>query len=111
VTIGAGPSSVGRLVSDLNRSSEIVPHQSAGISLRLLRPECEDLTIEHLLSLNSHFLGTQYDFAPFSGAGYNSNSFARGLIEAAGLIAPRLPASLFPDWNHPLPPSAFGVKQ
>jgi hypothetical protein len=40
VTIGAGPSSVGRLVSDLNRSSEIVPHQSAGISLRILRPEC-----------------------------------------------------------------------
>ena len=74
----------------------------------------ENALIERLLTLFANYEnGTGYNFlAPWvSGLGYNSNSFARGLISAAGLNVPHLPSSLFPAWNHPLPPSAFGKKQ
>ncbi len=113
VTLGAH-NEFGLLRSRMNRAEEIAPH-SRGINLfPLLSCFNENALIERLLSLFANYQNnTDYDLlAPwFWGAGYNSNSFARGLISAAGLNVPHLPSSLFPAWNHPLPPSAFGKKQ
>ena len=42
--------------------------------------------------------------------GFNSNSFARGLLEAVGLEAPQ-PSVPVPGFNRPVPPAFFAPRR
>lgn len=116
-TLGAGPG-YGSLISNVNRPSDVAPHDD-GLSLDDPR-KCtdEDLLIENLFDLDSKFPDNlDYDLYPanpqdasifWADDGYNSNSYISGLIDAAGLPKPVLPGNLsFPGWNKPVPMNFF----
>jgi RHS repeat-associated protein len=117
LTIGAGPDS-GNLVSDLNRELDIRPHDASVLVPVGGRYTTEEALIEALLSLDSHYQDNlEYDLFPRNqgdgrllilDAGYNSNSYISGLLEAAGLSRPQitgvLPAT---GWDKPLPAQYF----
>ena len=111
LTLGAGPSRdfPPRLVSEINRRSDFEEHPF-WFDL-VLPPGCdEDALISLLLALDADYRDKRvYDWIPWAGGGYNSNSYAHGLLRAAGISIPAsfIPAS-FPDWDRPLPPSDFG---
>ena len=81
----------------------------------LISPSNEDAKIGELISRLFYFpLGTvdynAFPETPFTD-GYNSNSFARGLLEACGIPLPLFPASetfySFYGWSVPVPTSYF----
>lgn len=115
LTLGAGPVD-GRLVADRNREYDA----NLDISHELIRLDLgsryEDEVIEALYS-GMLFYRDDLDYDLFAcpnqdakwwrpDDGYNSNSFARGLLEAAGLAVPQPSASL-PGFDKPIPPALF----
>jgi len=116
-TIGAGSEGGGicggRLVSDLDRTGDI--HKPASWLGRLdYEPTREDELIQRLLDLDRAYDDKlPYDCFPDAGTNtYNSNSYAAGLLNAAGIPLPalqRVPRPFFfPGWTKPVPPAQFG---
>lgn len=120
LTIGAGPGSPfwQYLVSDLNRSHDIEPHDSS-----ILLPvgntyATEDELIDELLRLDSYYKDNlDYDAFPrntgdmrllIADDSYNSNSYTAGLVEAAGLPRPSISGVLrVTGWDKPVPVQYF----
>jgi hypothetical protein len=75
--------------------------------------EQEDTVIEHLLQLERNYRDNlEYWCWPESSAAtdYNSNSWARGLLEAADLPLPAFPSQMqyrYPGWMTPVPRQYF----
>ena len=118
-TLGAGSdgtdtnaSCSGILKSDLNRTNDVGkppwdPLESLAYPLGV-----EDALIAALLSRDSAYADDlPYACRPEQNPGfYNSNSYARGLLNAAGLPGPRFPdrmPTLVPGWLTPVPRSKF----
>ena len=114
-TFGAGPiggdtslGCSGTLVSEVNRGSDVTTPPRDPLELLAYPLYTEDSLIENLLARNRAY-GDDLPYAcfPENDPGfYNSNSFAAGLLAAAGLPAPRfanrVPA-LFPGVRKPVP--------
>ena len=95
------------LVARINNRGELRRHPQ-GIVLNTGTWCQENQYIERLLALTAGYSNNvAYDYWPFTGTGYNSNSFTRGLLIAAGLSAPNLDPNVFLDWGHPLPRTYF----
>lgn len=111
-SLGAG-STKGKLTSGVNREKDI----NLGIKVQMISMGVNDVdTINSLFENEKHY-GTNYknvNYALFPDAnrfadphGYNSNSFAHGLLISAG-ITPITPSYKVPGWIKPLPKSYFG---
>ena len=116
LTIGAESNTGGcggLLTSGINRTNDLtIP--LGYFDRALYRPDQEDSIIEALLSAFGNY--HQHDDARYAcfptttDNTYNSNSYAHGLANVAGIIAP-VPYSVltpyYPGWSKPLPPSQF----
>ena len=79
---------------------------------------CEDAMITKLFTMADAFDDQTLDYEPTPGTstdGYNSNSYLRGLLQAADLQLPTFPfifgdSPLFPGWFKPVPAIYFGVQ-
>ena len=121
VTFGAGPSG-GELVSDTNRHADANLANEVESFVINLGGRDENLVIEQLFQLeknysrNTELQSIDYDFFPAAAGarrnffiaddGYNSNSWNRGFLEAAGFTVPR-PTRRVPGFDKPVPPSYF----
>jgi hypothetical protein len=105
--LGAGPipenavdACIGSLlVAGINRTRdwEVPPLNPPGLERLPISPTEEDNFIGRLIQLQMNYpnsLDYECDPAPFTD-GYNSNSYARGLLEAA-----KLPILRFPGWKY-----------
>ncbi|MEO8197864.1 MAG: RHS repeat-associated core domain-containing protein, partial [Thermoanaerobaculia bacterium] len=115
-TLGAGPQfnfpPFGRLISNWNRDRDV--NAAKGFTERIASTRNEDEVILLLEALDSAYADDlPYDGYPKPGSnGYNSGSFATGLLNAAGIPLPAfLQTNLddFPGAEKPVPPEAFGV--
>ena len=118
-TIGAGSDSTdtnatcgGTLKSALNRTNDVGTPPWDPLEQLPYPPGIEDAMIRSLLDRNAAYPNDlPYACRPEQNPGfYNSNSFAHGLLIAAGLPAPRLPSripSLVPGWLRPVPRAKF----
>jgi len=120
-TIGAGPGDSdtgacsGFLISGLNRTRDV-----SAVPWWFLRlqysPFLENSLIERLLNAQALFPGGQLQYECFpddNPAAYNSNSFARGLLDATDIPAPAFPhlfPSMFPGFGKPVPREYFVPK-
>jgi hypothetical protein len=116
-TLGAGPVD-GKLVSSPNRPRDLdmTINNSLPQALQLPRGVTEDAEIGRLFALDRNYKDNlDYDLFPEGvfgeGAdGYNSNSYAVGLIQAAGLTGyVDYNPKIVPGSKKPVPPKAFGV--
>jgi hypothetical protein len=113
-TFGAGPEGYNpqggnNLVSNLNRPRDLIRDKNKS-SARLKCPKkSEDDSIKDLFDADAKYNDAAlYDFIPPSWAdGYNSNSYAHGLLNAVGFKNIPTPPSA-PGFGKPLPPSSFG---
>ena len=112
-TLGAGPEGHNpqggnNLVSNLNRQRDLIRDKNKS-SAPLKCPKSEDDSINDLFDADAKYNDAAlYDFIPPSWAdGYNSNSYAHGLLNAVGFSNIPTPPSA-PGFGKPLPPSAFG---
>jgi hypothetical protein len=99
-TIGAGPKGFlgGTLVSDLNRERDVAPH-AQGVVVNP-GPDGEDALIERLFALDAAYCDcAQYALTGLIGP--NSNSYASGLLQAAGVSVTK-PSAPLPGWRNPL---------
>ncbi len=118
-TVGAGPTRLpcdGFLASDTNRARDVnVPPTHLE---RLAVPQSqEDIKIGLLLDRDARYNDARLRYAclpdfPLADNTYNSNSFARGLLNASGLPVPAFPSddsdlAEFPGWEKPVPSSEF----
>lgn len=105
----------GNLSKGVNRDSDIGPQEGA---LTVSVPEGMTETQFYngmAENFNSYQNNVDYDLYPEGENGYNSNSFATGLVESAGGTAPQLPTSSMgtlhaPGYNKPLPDRCFDRK-
>jgi alpha-tubulin suppressor-like RCC1 family protein len=125
-TIGGGPSADDPFVlsnlenrfnsqSDIERNSVDRPER-----LDLSLGSDEDSAIERLFTLASYYdqnSTLDYELTPGSSTdGYNSNSYLRGLLEAAQIRLPKFPtpylgdSPAFPGWFKPVPKLYFGIQ-
>ncbi len=113
VTLSAGPSMItGNLVAAPNRSADLGTQEG---SIKLKVPEGMTETEYYnkmAVSFNGYPDNVDYDLYPEGNDGYNSNSFATGLVGAAGGEVPPLPVSPMgkldaPGYEKPLPPECF----
>ena len=118
-TIGAERSILGNLVSDVNRPSDVASDGPSRGQVVPVTSPCgvsEDRFIERFLDLDRNF-SDDIKYAPFPATpedrewlvaddGYSSNSYTRGLIEAAGGSAPT-PNVDAPGWDLPVPSRYF----
>lgn len=121
-TIGGGPSDgFGGPLAYLERrfnSDTDVNKNSVDRAERLSTGTCcEDLMIGELFNLANAFDNhtLDYELTPAASTdGFNSNSFLRGLLQAASVPLPEFPfaylGDLFPGWNKPVPALYFGVQ-
>lgn len=118
-TLGAGSGNAdtssacdGILVSEVNRGNDVMTPPWDPPELLPYPESLEYDKIQQLLALDRAY-GDNLPYAcrPEQNPGfYNSNSYAHGLLNAAGLPTPRLPArmpTLFPGWMTPVPSSKF----
>lgn len=114
-TLGAGPTGLlpctGNLKSEPNRTRDV---NVAATHLERLSvsAELEDTKIGLLLNRDSNYSDQlPYECFPDVGDGsYNSNGYAHGLLNAAGITAPEFPvteANNFPGWSKPVPENEF----
>ena len=114
-TWGAGPSMViaGDLVSNNNRTRDI------DLSIKIyqspnLVPLNQESNYTNLLNQldNNYKDNLSYDPFPNLGnsSGYNSNSYASGLLNAAGIDSPQINNLTLPGYRKPIPAENFGVK-
>ena len=112
VTLSAGPNFQGNLEATPNKSSDLGPQEG---SIRLTVPKGMSET-EFYNGMANNFNGytddVDYDLFPEGKDGYNSNSFATGLVQASGGTVPPLPTSPMgqlhaPGYNKQLPPECF----
>jgi hypothetical protein len=118
LTIGAESSTnncSGDLVSNLNRPSDL----STDILIYLERLSYplrdEEIIVRSLLESDANYSDTlAYSCNPRKDdIFYNSNSYAHGLINKAGLPSPLTPEVLRPvhfGWSKPVPPEEFDVR-
>ena len=110
VTFGAGPerclASALCLKSATNRPGDAIPHTgNIGIDLGGVP---ENVVIARLFALDGAYADNlHYSLPPIGAGDQNSNSYAAGLLGAAGLAVPALTRN--PGWNRPLAPSRFGI--
>jgi len=109
-TIGAGPTLLiwGNLKGDINRTKDVdlsikVENVKVDIGKRN-----EDQVIGQLVAADKHYKDDlTYDLHPTkNGSGYNSNSYASGLLNAVGLEAPKLKSNT-PGYDKPVPSDNF----
>ena len=118
-TLGAGSdgtdtnsSCAGTLKSDLNRPNDVGKPPWDPLDALAYPLGAEDALINALLSRDRAYPDDlPYACRPEQNPGfYNSNSYAHGLLNAAGLRGPSLPdrlPSLVPGWRTPVPLSKF----
>lgn len=114
-TLGAGPlrqGCNGVLVSDINRYTDVREPPSFPVRRLAVPQEAEDDKIGLLLNRDSNYRD-DLPYAclpdiPFSDNTYNSNGYAHGLLNAAGIEA-QLPVGggYFVGWTKPVPSSQF----
>ena len=121
LTIGAGPIPIinGRLVSNINRDSDILLHPKD--STFELNNGCqnEDQLISDLLLYNANYMDNlDYDLFPANSQnakwylpddGYNSNSYISGLLSKAGIKKPKVTDT--PGWDKPVPLKYFNPRK
>jgi RHS repeat-associated protein len=114
-TLGAG-SVDGKLISGINQTKDL----DLEIKVQMMSMGIYDVTTANkLFDSERHYYDTftdvNYDLFPVAnktsgfgyGKGYNSNSFASGLLGAVG-ITPVTPSYTVPRFDKPLPTSYFG---
>lgn len=118
-TLGAGSNStdttlscMGTLVSGINRTNDYLVPPWDSLEKLAYPHSIEDALIQSLLDTRAAYKNDlPYACRPEANPGYfNSNSFARGLLDAVGLPTPRLPArfpGLVLGWLSPVPLSKF----
>jgi hypothetical protein len=112
-TLGAGPEGHNpqggnNLVSKPNRKRDLIRDKNKSSAL-LKCPKSEDESIKDLFAADAKYNDAAlYDFfPPFWADGYNSNSYAHGLLNAVGFSNIPTPPSA-PGFGKPLPPNSFG---
>lgn len=117
-TIGAGPENfvgslfgyAGRLIAGRNRPSDLNTSGFLVQKLELPRGVGEDAMISRLFGLLDNYQNNlPYTIMPMRPGEYNSNSFIRGLMNAAGFDNVAFPTDA-PGSDRPLPGSAFSQK-
>ena len=102
----------GTLISAPNRARDVSERPWDPLEMLTYPIEFENAKISELLRIDSKY-GDNLPYAcrPEQNPGfYNSNSFAHGLLNAAGLSKPRRPGrvpALFPGWLVPVPVTKF----
>ena len=124
-TLGAGPEGgfgpiAENLVSSPNRPTDADLSTAVEMLTIDLKGRDENRIIEALFQADANYSDRlEYDLFPASDGqrsifvaddGYNSNSYARGLIESVGLIAIQ-PNHSVPGFNKPVPPQEFQLQQ
>ncbi|MEX2962184.1 RHS repeat-associated core domain-containing protein [Microbulbifer sp. TYP-18] len=108
LTLGAGPEG-GDLVSNINRSRDVNLGYNQTSALCPIPDQyaSEDELIQALLNADQNYQDNlDYEYFPQSFTdGYNSNSYANGLLRAVGITMPTPPSS--PDFNKLLPENSF----
>jgi hypothetical protein len=106
-TLGAGPED-GRLVGNPNRPTDVDDSKN-NYRRELAIPEnrTEDQMIAALFAADAGYNDKlDYDVLPAISDGYNSNSYARGMLDRAGFKAiPKL--GYVPGYNKPIPSSSI----
>jgi hypothetical protein len=104
----------GRLVSDLNRTADYLTPPRDPLESLPFPAAVENQVIQALLDRDAAYDDDlPYACFPerfFNQGFYNSNSYAHGLLNAAGLPTPRFPErlpGLVPGWLTPIPLSKF----
>lgn len=115
-TLGAGPENRGRLVSNANRPADADLDTAAELLEIDLGGRNEDEVIAELFAADAAYPDNlDYDLLPKSPAarlfwvpddGYNSNSYAHGLLNSIHLVAPQ-PSEKVPGFDKPVPPQYF----
>jgi RHS repeat-associated protein len=109
-TLGAGPDA-GKLTSGVDRPADVA---KPPCNLRVLplpkRYSNEDEAIDDLLKLNQEYNKHREDYTLFPHLPwqYNSNSYLRSLLDAAGYDWFPTGANT-PGWNNAIPPEDFGI--
>ena len=114
-TWGAGPSILiaGDLISDNNRTRDIDLSIKIYQSPNLVPISQEPYYINLLNQLDAGYKDNlTYDLFPNlnNPAGYNSNSYVSGLLNAAGINPPQINDLTLPGYKKPIPAENFGVK-
>jgi len=113
-TIGAGPSFLGKLVSNLNRKNDIRKEKVEVIEIDLGGRD-EDDVIDALLAADENY-GDDVEYDLFSKKGddvgpfrdgYNSNSYISGLLKFLGFDPPEVKGWSVPGYDKPLSDEYF----
>lgn len=116
VTFGAGPGSQGkqsgRLIAERNRPKDV--DLSNKVVMKRLLITNSNKKIKKLLNLNDNYISCptkpKYNAFPSKkNKGYNSNSFAHGLLKYAGFSVKK-PDKKLPGWSKVVPKSYFGLQ-
>jgi len=117
-TLGAGPER-GLLVSNINREKDRVPHTGGHVVARASDCANEDVYIDRLFAYDANYGDNlDYDLFPANPGnrrvlvaddGFNSNSYAAGLLGATGGTVAR-PTVNVPGWDRPVPVVTFQPK-
>jgi RHS repeat-associated protein len=117
MTFSAGPTNL-KLGSSVNRSSDLGP-QDGSVQLDLPKGTNEFQVFNRVATADRQYNDNlDYDFFPAKDGdrsilvaddGYNSNSYAAGLLEAAGIKVPALPVAV-PGYDKPVPKECFQVE-
>lgn len=107
-TLGAG-SVDGNLVSGVNRKPNDI---NLSIKKEMINLNISDsATIKNLFALEKYYrennTNVPYVLLPVKSTSHNSNSFAHGLLNAAGISSTK-PSHSVPGWNQPVPNWRFG---
>ena len=119
-TIGAGPARPGPtgdiLVSDVNRATDVDLSNKVEEVVLDLGGRSEDMIIDQLFAADSNYQDSlEYDLFPaqegeqnifVADDGFNSNSYAAGLLLAVGIDLPGLQSNV-PGFDKPVPDSEF----
>jgi len=118
-TIGAGPEDGGKLVSHLNRKTDLKRDKNTySETIECPKNMTEDQFISSLLKSDRNYSDNlDYDLLPAESGGdqswylpddsYNSNSYVSGLLNATGAKRPSAQPSKNPGWYKPVPSSNF----
>ena len=104
-TLGAaGP---WRLKSDVNRSTDVDLSTKVEYEAVDVGAQCEDDVIIKLFATDAGYRDSLlYEILPSIGFGYNSNSYAAGLLQASGLPVPKIKKNV-PGYKKPVPAKKF----
>lgn len=114
VTLGAGPKAcipVGScLVSELNRPTDVEGQD--GTMVLNIGNQDENEVISSMLRNDARYGDNlRYKLFPSAGGqGWNSNSYASGMLAWAGIKPPALPANTFPGWGKTIPLPIPGLR-